>query len=192
MAQKIEDYDDMPITKVVAEFMNSEEWEDDINVSEDRVASSVETKLNIEDQGYRIFLEANEAGEVFSVYMYSPFSVPANRIDATVRILNRINRTKLRLGRLAILDNGEASPIQFAYSIDLEGGVLAPQQISTVIGLCFSLGHFHQLLSAVALTKLSEDKLWEEFLEEEKKSSESQEEDNQSDESNEGDAPTRL
>lgn len=186
------DYEDMQITKVVAQYMNNEEWTDEIEVSDDRSASTVATQLGIEDQGYRLFLEANEVGEVFTVYMYSPFRVPANRIDATVKILNRINRTRLRLGRLAVLDNGEASPIQFACSIDVEGGALAPGQIGTIIGVCFSLGRFHQLLSAVALTKMSEDKLWEEFVEEEERLAKEQQEDEDSGETSGDDGPNKL
>lgn len=185
-------YEDMQITKVVAQYMNDEEWTDEIEVSDDRSASTVATQLGIEDQGYRLFLEANEVGEVFTVYMYSPFRVPANRIDAAAKILNRINRTRLRLGRLAVLDNGEASPIQFAHSIDVEGGVLAPGQIGTIIGVCFSLGRFHQLLSAVALTKMSEDKLWEEFVEEEERLAKEQQENEDSDETSGDDGPNKL
>ena len=185
-------YEDMQITKVVAQYMNDEEWTDEIEVSDDRSASTVATQLGIEDQGYRLFLEANEVGEVFTVYMYSPFKVPANRIDAAAKILNRINRTRLRLGRLAVLDNGEASPIQFACSIDVEGGALAPGQIGTIIGVCFSLGRFHQLLSAVALTKMSEDKLWEEFVEEEERLAKEQQEDEDSGETSGDDGPNKL
>ena len=185
-------YEDMQITKVVAQYMNDEEWTDEIEVSDDRSASTVATQLGIEDQGYRLFLEANEVGEVFTVYMYSPFKVPANRIDATAKILNRINMTRLRLGRLAVLDNGEASPIQFACSIDVEGGALAPGQIGTIIGVCFSLGRFHQLLSAVALTKMSEDKLWEEFVEEEERLAKEQQEDEDSGETSGDDGPNKL
>ena len=185
-------YEDMQITKVVAQYLNDEEWTDEIEVSDDRSASTVRTQLGIEDQGYRLFLEANEVGEVFTVYMYSPFKVPANRIDATAKILNRINRTRLRLGRLAVLDNGEASPIQFACSIDVEGGALAPGQIGTIIGVCFSLGRFHQLLSAVALTKMSEDKLWEEFVEEEERLAKEQQENEDSDETSGDDGPNKL
>ena len=185
-------YEDMQITKVVAQYMNDEEWTDEIEVSDDRSASTVATQLGIEDQGYRLFLEANEVGEVFTVYMYSPFKVPANRIDATAKILNRINWTRLRLGRLAVLDNGEASPIQFACSIDVEGGALAPGQIGTIIGVCFSLGRFHQLLSAVALTKMSEDKLWEEFVEEEERLAKEQQEDEDSGETSGDDGPNKL
>ena len=185
-------YEDMQITKVVAQYMNDEEWTDEIEVSDDRSASTVATQLGIEDQGYRLFLEANEVGEVFTVYMYSPFKVPANRIDATAKILNRINWTRLRLGRLAVLDNGEASPIQFACSIDVEGGALAPGQIGTIIGVCFSLGRFHQLLSAVALTKMSEDKLWEEFIEEEERLAKEQQENEESDETSGDDGPNKL
>ena len=186
------DYEDMQITKVVAQYMNDEEWTDGIEVSDDRSASTVATQLGIEDQGYRLFLEANEVGEVFTVYMYSPFKVPAIRIDATAKILNRINRTRLRLGGLAVLDNGEASPIQFACSIDVEGGALAPGQIGTIIGVCFSLGRFHQLLSAVALTKMSEDKLWEEFVEEEERLAKEQQEDEDSGETSGDDGPNKL
>lgn len=168
----ISDYEDMPLTQVVAQFFNDEKWTDDITVSDDRNSSTVETGLNIENQSYKLYLEANEEGEVFSVYVYTPFNVPPNRIVATAKILNRINFTRLRLGRLAVLENGEPNPIQFGCSIDVEGGTLAPKQIGTVIGVCFSLGRFHQLLSAVALTKMSEDKLWEEFVDEERKSQE--------------------
>ena len=185
-------YEDMQITKVVAQYMNDEEWTDEIEVSDDRSASTVATQLGIEDQGYRLFLEANEVGEVFTVYMYSPFKVPANRIDAAAKILNRINRTRLRLGRLAVLDNGDASPILFACSIDVEGGALAPGQIGTIIGVCFSLGRFHQLLSAVALTKMSEDKLWEEFVEEEERLAKEQQEDEDSGETSGDDGPNKL
>ena len=185
-------YEDMQITKVVAQYLNDEECTDEIEVSDDRSASTVATQLGIEDQGYRLFLEANEVGEVFTVYMYSPFKVPANRIDATAKILNRINRTRLRLGRLAVLDNGEASPIQFACSIDVEGGALAPGQIGTIIGVCFSLSRFHQLLSAVALTKMSEDKLLEEFIEEEERLAKEQQENEESDETSGYDGPNKL
>ena len=188
----VKDYEDMRITKTVAEYMSHEEWNDTIRVSDDRSASTVETILGIEGQGYRLFLESNEAGEVFTVYMYSPFTVPANRIDATVKLLNRINRTRLRLGKLTVLDNGESSPIQFTYSIDVEGGSLSPNQIGTVVGICFSLSRFHQLLSAVALTKQSADKLWEDFVQEEERLAREQQEEEDPDESSDDEGPNKL
>lgn len=186
------DYEDMQITKVISQYLIDEEWTDEIVVSDDRSSSTVKTVLNIENQGYELYIEAIEMGEVFNVYAYTPFNVPPNRIDATAKILNRINRTRLRLGRLAVLDNGEPSQIQFHCSIDLEGGSLVPKQIGTIIGLCFSLGRFHQLLSAVALTKISEDKLWEEFVEEEERLAKEQQEEEDSDDSSGDDGPNKL
>lgn len=166
--KNISDFDDMPITKVVAQFMNEEGWEDEILVAEDRHSSTIETTLNLAKQPYRLYLESNEVGEVFGVWMYSPYNVPAERVAELSVIINRINRSRLRLGRLAVTDDGADNPIQFGYSIDIEGGVISPKQISTLVNFCFWLERFHQLLASVSLTKIPADDLWAQFLEEEK------------------------
>jgi hypothetical protein len=163
-------YEDMPITKVVAQFLDDLEWPGDIYVSDDRAISKYETKMEVEHQGYRLFLEVNERSEIFDVYMYPPFSVPKERVNATVKILNRINGEHLRLGRLVTLENGDSDVIQFKCGIDVEGGSLAVGQIYTIVSICDSLRRFHHLLSALAFTKISEDELWEEFVEEDEKS----------------------
>lgn len=165
--KNLSDFQDMPATRAVAEFMNDESWDDDIVTKEDRAGSTVATTISIEDQPYKLYIEANEVGEVLEIYLYSPFMVPASRISAMTRMLNRINVSKLRLGRLGVLDDADANPVQFRAVVDFEGGSISKRQVGTIIQVCFQLRRFHSLLSAVALTKFSEDDLWNDFLAEE-------------------------
>lgn len=164
----LNEFSDMPATRVVAEFLNEQSWDDEIEIKEGRVGSTVATPVGIEDQPYKLYIEANEKGEVLEVYLYSPYLVPVARLPAMSRILNRINSSKLRLGRLAVLDDGDPNPVQFKAAIDFEGGAVTKSQVSTMVQVCFLMSRFHHLLSAVALTKASEDDLWNDFLEDEK------------------------
>ncbi len=162
-----EQFDDMPLTKVVAAWMVSEEWEDDIGVSADRQAARVSTQFKINDQAHRLYFEIDEASETFSVFLYSPVNVPPSRMSDMARILNRINM-RLRLGRLGCRDDEDANPVQFLVRIDVEGGALVPEQIGNMLGAGIgTMSQYGQLLAATALTKQSADALWSSFLEEE-------------------------
>lgn len=159
-------YGDMPLTAVVAQFLNNEEWEDEISVSEDRLRATVSTTIGIQSQPYRLFFEIYEDDQRVSVFLYSPFTVPPERAAAMARILNRIN-FQLTFGRLAFQDEGEAEPIQFLAVIDADSSSLSVQQVSILLSFCFSMDRFHELLSAVAMTKIPEDQLWKEHLDRE-------------------------
>lgn len=161
--------DDMPLTKAVKAWMDSEGWDDDIQVGEDRSTSRVATSFEINDQPYRMFLEANEKDERFSVYLYSPFHVPPARMPEMSRLLNRIN-TRLGLGRLACHDDDESNPVQFLAVCDVEGGSLSAGQVGTMIAAAVATFRpYGELLAAAVFTKQQVDALWEEYLEDREK-----------------------
>ena len=82
------------------------------------------------------------------------------------RLLNRVN-CRLALGRLACDDGSEARPVQFKISVDVEGTVLSPTMVNTLIGLgVATFKTYGSLLGACALTKRSLEELWLEFFEE--------------------------
>ena len=157
---KSENFDGMPLTKAVKEWLVSEDWEDEIAIDDERASSRVEAKVGINDQPHRLFLEADETSQRLAVYIYSPMTVPPARMADMARILNRIN-CRWELGRLACYDDEDSNPVQFRANIDVEGGSLSPNQIGTMVGAAIgTFNRFGQLLAAVALTKQPGDKLW--------------------------------
>lgn len=168
-----EDFQNMPITKVVKAWMDSKEWDDEIEISDDRTSSTVATRFSINDQGYPLYLETREKAEIFAVYLYTPFKVPVPRIRDMAVIVNRINDA-IGLGRLSVADKGEAAEVRYIGKIDVEGGTLAPQQVGTLVDASVNIMSQHaELLAAVALTKQPIDQLWTSFLEDmEKKEAE--------------------
>ena len=166
MAKK-DPFADMPITAALSEWLKQEEWEDEIDVKEGRKFAQVVTSVTINDQSHRMFLEANETNQWFSVYLYSPIKVPPAKMGEMTRLINRVNM-RLGLGRLACPDDDEANPVQFLARIDVEGGVLEPKQIGNLVGAAFgTFNPYGSLITTVALTKQSAAACWAELLEEE-------------------------
>lgn len=158
-------FDDMPITKVVRAWMDGEGVAADIEVGEDRAAARVAYQFIIDDQPHRIFFEIDEEAATFSVVAYSPVNVPPARMAHMARILNRIN-IRLRLGRLACGDDSNSNPVQFRAGIDVHGGVLAHDQIDSMLGDgLWTMDEYGRLLADAALTEKSPDALWALFIE---------------------------
>jgi len=158
---------DMPITAALSQWLKQEDWKDEISVREDRKFAEVATTVNINEQTHRMYLEADETAEWISVFVYSPIKVPTAKIGEMARLINRVNM-RITLGRLACPDIDEACPVQFLVRIDVEGGVVTPNQIDTMVGVSWEVFRMYgPMITAVALTKQSEAACWAEFLEEE-------------------------
>jgi|GEM_PF-1535502 len=166
----------MPLSAVVQAFMDQKGWEDEIEITEDRTHSTVETTIGINDQAHNLFIEVEEPAQRVHVYLYSPYKLPPRRVDAMVKILNRINN-QLQLGRLTCNDGDDASPIQFMCGIDVEGGTLAAAQVDMMYGYgANAFQTWGELLAAVALTKRPAEELWSECLAEQEAAASAEEE----------------
>jgi hypothetical protein len=162
------DFSSMKLTSVLKEFMDSKGWEDEIKIDDDG-DTSVASTFNINDQGHRFFFEIFEAGEVFKLYMYSPFSVPALRKAEMAIILNFVNM-RVRIGRFATPTEDKSSPVQFFAVADVEGGQLGATMINTMINACTEYFEVYgPLMATVALTKISAKQAIADFIEEETK-----------------------
>ena len=166
---KGKDISNMKLTSVLKKWMDQEEWKDEIQLDDQGNRARVDVNVGINNQGHRFILQTDEKGEVFTVTLLSPFSVPPARMADMSRILNRLN-LGLTFGRLYCPDDAESNPVAFEHSIDVEGSELVPKQISNMMGA--ATGTFagrEELLAAVALTKQPIDALWANFLEEQEK-----------------------
>ena len=165
-------YDDMPLTEVVKEWMDSEDWKDEIEIKNGRKAARVVTNFSIHSQPHRVYLEVNEPLQFFEVYVYSVFHVPPARMPQITRVINRINYG-LRTGRLACCDDEDANSVQFKCIIDVEGSRLGPSQVGRMLSAgIWTFEKYGPFLATIALTRVDENEAWVDFLEEEKKQEE--------------------
>jgi hypothetical protein len=181
-----DNYDDMPITKVLKEWMVAKEWDDEIQLSENRRSSRVSTTYNINNQSYRTFIDIDEDDQWFSVFMYSPFSVPISRISEMARALNKINYNNQKVGRIACPDEDEPGPVQFRWTTDLSNGSISKEQIDYMVETPVGFFNFFgEVLAAIALTKAPAESLMAEFWEEKGR-------ENANDADDEDDVPSEL
>lgn len=173
---KGKDISKMKLASVLKKWMDQEEWKGEIEIDDEGNGARVDTTVGINNQGHRLFLQTDETGEVFTVTLLSPFSVPPARMEDMSRILNRLN-VQLRFGKLSCLDDGDSNPVIFQHAIDVEGSELVPKQIGNMVGPAMkTFVSREELLAAVALTKQPIDTLWANFLEEQEKREKAQEE----------------
>ena len=159
--------EDMRCTQAIQDFLDQQEWNDEIEINEDRTAGRLATSMTLNEQSCRLYVEAEETEERVYVYLYFPIQTPPARLPDVVRLLNRIN-APMKLGRLACFDDGDANAIQYKASIDVEDGTIVGTQIaSMLIPGRFTFLRYWDLLMSACLTKQGADALWTNFLEEE-------------------------
>ena len=155
---------DMPLTKVLSEWIIEEEWEDEIEVRDDRKFGRVATSMSIEHQSHKMYLEADETREWFSVYLYGPVQVPPDRVGEMSRLLNLIN-SRLGLGRIICGDEENERRVQFLARMDVEGSALKPKQIDNLVrSACGTFRKYGSILATIAITKQSTLDCWAELL----------------------------
>ena len=160
-------YNDMRITTRLQDWLRLQEWEDEIEVDEERKNSIVSTNMVVDGQTHRLYLEVDEELDMFELYMYGIASVPISRTSEAAIILNRIN-SRLALGRLTCTGDDETNPIQYKSAIDVEESDLSPKQITNMLDIAtHAFINYGFILSQVALTKQSGDEIWSAFLAEE-------------------------
>jgi len=159
-----EDLEGMPLAAVVQAWMDAEEWEDDLQISEDRSTSRVATQFGVDGQAYNLFIDTSEGDNVVEVYLYSPYKVPPARMEAVSRVLNRIH-TRLNFGRLCCADDEDSNSVVFTDKVYVGDSKLSEAQITNMIRAATgTFASWGSLLAAVAMTKLPVEQLWKEHL----------------------------
>lgn len=153
----------MSLTNVLRAWAESVGWSDEIVEDHESQSAQLASQYGIKKQTHKLYFEIEEKPKLFSVYLYTPYNVPRDRIVDMSIILNRIN-SRLVMGRLAVHDDGEDNPVQFQVTVDVEGSSLGTQQITNMLsagGWAFST--YGQLLTAIALTQQPVEEAWSAF-----------------------------
>jgi hypothetical protein len=145
------------------QFLNDNEWEDEIRHDADLDADYVATSYTIDGQRYHLVLMAEDDIQLLSVSLLSPIRVPKRRWPEAVFVINFLN-TNMRLGHLQMNDDGA---IVYRWMIDVEGTNPSPQQYGNL--LIAAAGCFSELrtaaIGAVAYSKESANDIIKDYIE---------------------------
>ena len=157
-------YEDMPISSILNQCLKEQEWDDTIEVNDDRTIAQVRTELIINDQPHYMFFEAEELKHRFAVYLHGPYKVSPSRVGEICRLLNLIN-LRLSLGRFACLEDSDSYPIHFRARIDVEGGTLQTKQVEKLVTAAYrAFDYYGPIIVTVAITEKSASLCWAELL----------------------------
>src|SRR6516165_7126576 len=156
-------YNDMPLTSVLKEWMELNEWADPIELNGERSRSQVSTHYTINGQPHRLYFDVDEEARLMTITLYTVFNVPAHRMGEIARILNRINAGTV-VSKYSCWDDGEPNPIRLGVAIDIDKGNLDVSQIQSMLGAAgATMDRYGELLATVALTQQSANLIWQDF-----------------------------
>lgn len=152
----------MFLKDVLQQFLNEEEWKDEINHDDNDDTDYIDTGYQIDGQNYRLILITDEESQLLKVTLVSPIKIPKPRMKETTFVLNFLN-LRLPVGHLAVsLDDGT---LYYRWEISVDGATAAPQQFRTLIGA--ASGAFDEIRSAAigaaAFSKASVEEIFKDY-----------------------------
>lgn len=157
------DLEKMPIASVVRDWIADNDWNDDVEVDDDRRRATCRFGMKTNNQSYSYYIETDEKTDRIYVYCYSEYEIPKVRFVDFSKLANILNREWL-FGRIACSVDDDSSPVQFLVAMDVENSKLSINQVRQMV---LSANQFYKmygdLLAAVALTNLPLDQLWADF-----------------------------
>lgn len=151
------------LTETVAAWLKSEEWTYDQTADQESNTCQFTTGIEISGQYYRVYIDVNEETSQVTIFFYSEFTVPSDRVEEIVVVLNWIN-DQSQIGRLAVTISDDPAAIQWKAAINVEGSALAEKQVSTLVGTgAWTFTSFAEILSTVALSKMTAEEAIQEW-----------------------------
>ena len=91
----------MPLKDLLQQFLNEEEWKDEINHDDDDDTDYINTGYQIDSQNYRLILITDEESQLLKVTLVSPIKIPKLRMKEATFVLNFLN-LRSPVGNLAV------------------------------------------------------------------------------------------
>ena len=161
----------MPLKDVLQQFLNEEEWKDEINHDADDDTDYINTGYQIDGQNYRLILITDEESQLLKVTLVSPIKIPKLRMKEATFVLNFLN-LRSPVGNLAM--SFEDGTLFYRWEISVGGATAATQQFRTLIGA--ASGAFDEIRSAAigaaAVSKVSVEDIYKDYDEAVKKAAE--------------------
>jgi hypothetical protein len=109
---------------ILEQWLKERGWDDEIEFDLEKQQFQISTSIGLSDFTFRLYVEVDEARDLFDVYLYTLFEVKKSRRRGCYAVLNDIN-AGIGQGRFVVTDRGA---IQYNHRIDVEGA--APTHIT--------------------------------------------------------------
>ena len=152
--------------KVLQEFLDGREWEDEIRVNEENQSVQVVCSVDFgEYKDGRLFIDASDTNSMYGVFFYYPFKCKESKFTEMCVLLNRIHNLH-PYGRYELLTSDGG--IRWMQNVDFEGAEPSGQSIELMVGPGWqALSYWAETIAAVALTKVSAEEAYQQLVESE-------------------------
>jgi hypothetical protein len=142
------------------EWLKSREWDDELEIDQENKSTQLGTMLEVNGQGYEVFLQGSDESDVVRVILYPPYIVRENKRNEACILTNEINQ-RIKGKFLIFADDGK---FQFFDSVDLRGTSPSVVTIENLAGLAMEICAFWDPhLAAMAMTKITTAEILEEI-----------------------------
>lgn len=157
--------------KVLQEFLDAREWEDEIDVDSENNAVRLATGVDFgEHKDGRLYIEASDENSRYAVYFYLPFKCKESKFAEMCVLLNTLNN-KHQYGRFELTEIGQ---VRWMQKVDFEGVEPNAWSIELMVGPGWdAMAYFADTFAAVALTKATAEEAIQQLMEEENNSNDS-------------------
>jgi hypothetical protein len=124
----------MALKDVLQQFLDSEQWQDEIAHDDRDDTDFISTGFQIDGQRYRLILITAELPVTLRVVLISPLKIPKARARGAAIVLNALN-VRLAYGNLEMDEEGS---VYFRWGMDVEGATAVPMQFGHLINAATS------------------------------------------------------
>jgi len=154
----------MQLKDVLQQFMNVEDWKDEIEHDDSDNTDFINTKFDIDGQVHTLLLITDQDNQTIKVMMVSPIKIPKPRTKEAAIVMNGLNN-RINYGNIGFRDDGT---IYYRWTMDVEGATAASQQFATMVAAASSA--FDTLrgtaIGAAAFSKQSGDEILKDYQKE--------------------------
>lgn len=157
--------------KVLQEFLDAREWEDEIDVDTENNSVQLAVGVNFgEHKDGQLYIDASDENSMYGVFFYFPFKCKESKFAEMCVLLNTLNN-KHQYGRFELTEIGQ---VRWMQKVDFEGVKPNARSIELMVGPGWdAMAYFADAVAAVALTKATAEEAIQQLMEAENKSSDS-------------------
>lgn len=138
---------------VLQEFLDLNEWNDEIEDDEASGKARLNTRLTVAGQSCRLYIDAFDDGQTapsLSLFIYTPFRVNLENYSEACMVVNAINYQS-RFVRFEI--NPSGGDLRAVASTDLRGAQVSGQHVDAMLDAAvWCTDHWMPTLAAVAIS----------------------------------------
>ncbi len=134
---------------LLQQWLDTRGWSDEIEIDEPGQLLQVGAGIEVNEQGYRLYVETDGHSDFFDVYVYPPYGVKEANLAEAWRLVNHINGD-IGQGRFVVTPSRR---FQYNHRVDMEDAAPSVTTIENMVRAAWDFCEtWDAALAAVSLT----------------------------------------